>query len=174
MKQKLHHVEKRRRRQGKTDYKARKGLLSSSMPRLVVRKTNCYIISQIVESSEAQDRVVASANSKLLEKYGWKLSKKSVPAAYLTGFILGSKLKGRGQSQSQNQNVILDIGLARSTKGSCLYACLKGAIDAGVKVLYSPKVLPDNARVVGKHISQDVEKKFEEVKNKILEKVELK
>ena len=38
---------RRRRLQGKTDYKARLAMLKSGKPRLVVRKTNHYIGSNI-------------------------------------------------------------------------------------------------------------------------------
>jgi len=71
----------KRRRTKKTDYKARLALLKSGFPRLVVRKTNRYVIAQIVRSKEAQDAIVCSANSKELLKYGWPFSLKSIPAS---------------------------------------------------------------------------------------------
>jgi len=44
---------KRRRRENKTDYKARKKMLESGETRIVIRKTNRYFIVQVVESYEA-------------------------------------------------------------------------------------------------------------------------
>ena len=39
---------RKRRRQNRTDYKARIALLKSEKPRVVVRKTNRYILSQLI------------------------------------------------------------------------------------------------------------------------------
>jgi len=75
---------KRRRRENKTDYKARRILLTSGLPRIVVRRTNKYYILQAVESDEAQDKVLATITSKDLLKNGWDAkaggSLKSIPA----------------------------------------------------------------------------------------------
>ncbi len=106
-------VPKRRRREGKTDYRARIALLKSGKPRVVVRKTNRYIIAQLVKSKEAQDSVAIGVTSKHLLKYGWPQelsgSLKSIPASYLTGYLLGKKMLKINESKA-----ILDIGLARS------------------------------------------------------------
>ena len=105
------------------------------------------------------------------------------------GLIIGNKNKGK--------EAILDLGLQRSIKGSSLYAVAKGAIDGGLKLNVSEKVLPSEERVKGKHISEyskllkknketyekqyskhikqsvdpeEIDKKIEEIKNKILDK----
>ena len=54
------------------------------------------------------------------------------------------------------------------TKGSRIYAALKGVIDSGVNVPHTPDILPSEDRIRGKHISEDLEKIFEEIKNKIV------
>jgi len=80
------------------------------------------------------------------------------------------------------------------TKGSRIFACLKGAIDAGISVPFSENILPNKERISGQHIVKYAEsskatekyqkifsdyikknldisqmsKIFEEVKNKIL------
>lgn len=130
---------RRRRREGKTDYKARFGMLKSGIPRVVVRRTNKYIISQIIISDVAQDRVVASFNSKDLMKNGWpeklKGSLKSLPAAYLTGY-------GLGKNSKDYKEGILDIGLQRNISKSRLYAFVKGLIDSGFKIPMNEEVLP--------------------------------
>ena len=133
-------VQFRRRRQNKTDYYARKRLLESGLPRLVVRKTNRYIIMQIVESKEAQDKVICSTNSKELIEYGWQNpeSIKNLSASYLTGYLCGLKALKKGIKKA-----ILDAGLIISTKGSRIYASVKGAIEAGLNVPCSKEVLPE-------------------------------
>jgi large subunit ribosomal protein L18 len=55
-----------------------------------------------------------------------------------------------------------------STKGSRIYAALKGVLDSGIKVPYSEEILPSEDRIKGRHISKDMEKQFEDVKNKIV------
>lgn len=159
-------IAKRRRREGKTDYLARLKLLESGLPRLVIRKSNLYIYAQIVESKEAQDFVIVGATSKELEKYGWKFSKKNLPASYLTCFLLINKLK---KKKKKLDKAILDMGLNRSIKGSRIYACLKGALDAGLDIPHNSKMLPKEERIKGFHINQDVEKNFEDVKKRIRE-----
>src|SRR3990167_5932925 len=94
---------KRRRREGKTDYRKRLVLLTGQATRLVVRKTNRYIILQLVESKQAQDRVIATISTQSLLNNGWPAEKagslKSLSAAYLAGFALAKKMhsqiKGR-------------------------------------------------------------------------------
>ena len=64
-------------------------------------------------------------------------------------------------------NAVLDIGLNVSTKGSRIYAALKGAIDSGLKIPHNKDILPDEKRIKGNHISADIEKMFDSVKAKI-------
>jgi len=86
---------RRRRYERKTDYKARLALLKSGKIRLVIRKSNRYITAQIVESNDAQDKVLAGLSSKTLIGKGWPANSsiKNLAAAYLTGYLLGHKLK---------------------------------------------------------------------------------
>ncbi|HEX55286.1 MAG: 50S ribosomal protein L18 [Candidatus Altiarchaeales archaeon] len=162
-------VKFRRRREGKTNYKKRLNLLKSNRPRLVVRKSNRYINVQIINYNPDGDVVVASANSKELDKFGWEFYKCNTPSAYLTGLICGY----RGISRGVN-NAILDIGLYRSVKSSRLYAALKGAVDAGLNIPFDKDMLPSEERISGRHIAEyreikDIEVKFNDVKNKIIE-----
>ena len=134
-------MKRQRRLQAKTDYKARLALLKSGEKRLVVRKTNKYIIAQIVETAQAQDKVVIGINSKDLLGKGWPKEKegslKSLQAAYLTGFTL-CKLA----AEKKIKSAILDIGLNRNVAKSRIYAVLKGAIDAGLSIPHNPESLP--------------------------------
>jgi len=153
----------RRKREGKTDFRARKNLLMSGKPRLVVRRTNKYMIAQIIKSDAAQDAVIIGVNSKKLTEMGWKGSFKNIPSAYLTGILLGKKSIDAGIKEA-----VLDIGLYRSTKGSKIYAVLKGCIDAGLSVAHSEDILPSEDRVSGKHINEKLASEVEKLKKKIL------
>jgi len=130
---------RRRRRAGKTDYKARLGLLKAEKTRLVVRKTNTYILAQLAESETAQDHILLGFSTKDLLSKGWpeekKGSLKSLSACYLLGFLIGKKAK--------DKEAILDIGLNRNIHKSRIYSIVKGAIDAGLKIKVNPEVLPD-------------------------------
>lgn len=156
-------LDKKRRIENKTNYRKRLVLLKGRVPRLVIRKTNRYIIMQIIESKDAQDNVLFSANTKELLKHGWPEDKagslKSIPASYLTGLLLGKKAKGI------KENVILDTGLIPNTKGSRIYAAVKGVSDSGIKINYDEKVIPSKERIEGKHT--EIGDVFMKVKNKI-------
>lgn len=139
----------RRRREGKTDYKLRLGLVRSGKPRAVVRTSNKYVYVQIVEAQPSGDVVRASASSKELAKLGWKGGTGNLPSAYLTGALAGRRALTKGIKEA-----ILDIGLRPSTKGSRLYAALKGLTDAGLEVPHSEEILPSTARLGGAHIAE--------------------
>jgi large subunit ribosomal protein L18 len=150
----------KRKKQGKTDYATRMNLLKSKTPRLVIRKSNRFIIAQIVESKEAQDKTISYANSKELSKEGWTFSFKNVPAAYLTGILIAEKAKSKGIKKA-----ILDLSRYTSSKASKLYAVAKGAIDNGLEINCDEKVFPSQNRIYGEHT-----KNSEKIK-KIIEKL---
>lgn len=96
---KRYQVKYRRRREGKTDYRARKRLISQdknkySSPkyRLVVRFTNRHCICQIVYSEIVGDKVMAHANSAELPRYGLTAGLKNYAAAYCTGLLVARRL----------------------------------------------------------------------------------
>jgi len=177
MKRKTSNLQKRRKREGKTNYKKRIRLLLSNKPRLVIRPSLNNISAQIVEYHQKGDKIIASANSKELDKIGWKFSKGNLPAAYLTGVLAGINAKEKGIKEA-----ILDIGLSTPTKGSRIFACLKGVIDSGVNVPASKEIFPSEDRIKGEHIAKhassiktkenidltQIPKTFEEIKNKII------
>ena len=140
-------VAQRRKREGKTNYRKRLKLLQSSKLRLVVRPSLNNILAQIVEYDTKGDKVLVSAHSSQLTAFGWNFHKGNVPAAYLTGFLVGTKAKAKGLKEA-----ILDIGLRTPTKGSRLFSCLKGAIDAGLDIKSSEEIVPNEDRILGKHI----------------------
>ncbi|MDH3382374.1 MAG: 50S ribosomal protein L18 [Flavobacteriaceae bacterium] len=137
----------RRKREGKTNYKKRLKFLQAGKPRLVIRPSLKNITAQIIEYNPQGDKTVVSVHSRELDKLGWKFNKGNIPAAYLTGVMLGKKAAEKGIKEA-----ILDIGLASPVKGSRAFACLKGVIDTGVKVPVSEEILPKEDRIKGDHV----------------------
>ncbi|MBI2545334.1 MAG: 50S ribosomal protein L18 [Candidatus Aenigmarchaeota archaeon] len=155
----------KRRLEGKTDYDKRLELLKSGMPQIVVRKSLKYIKAQVTDFDSKGDKTLSSANSKELKKLGWNFAYDNIPAAYLTGLLLGKK------SLKNNVNeVVLNAGLYPSVKGSRIYATVKGALDAGLKVSVDEEILPSEQRIKGEHITKfkNLPMEFEKVKQKIL------
>jgi len=166
---KRYQVKYRRRREGKTDYQARKGLITqdknkfnSPKYRFVVRFSNKDVIAQIIYSKIVGDIVVTAAYShELAHNYGLKVGLTNYSAAYATGLLLARRhlkkvgLDGKydgvveatgedfnveeldGQSRPFRAN--LDVGLARTTTGSRVFAALKGATDGGLNIPHSTK-----------------------------------
>lgn len=155
-------IQHRRRRELKTNYRNRLALIKSNKVRLVIRKRLDNISVQFVEYNPEGDRTLASAFSPELKKFNWSFSTGSIPAAYLTGLLAGKKAK------SKIKEAVLDIGLHTSTKGSRIYAALKGVLDVGIVVPHSQEILPNENRIKGLHIKGDVSKVFENVKSKIM------
>jgi len=143
----------RRRKEGKTDYKARKAFLLSGKPRLVARSSINNMTAQIVVAKPNGDEVLVAAHSReLSKKYGWKAPRGSIPAAYLTGFLCGLKAKNQ-----KIEAAILDIGTYPPSKGARVFAVLKGVLDAKVDIPYSEGKLPDEKRIKGEHIAKYAE-----------------
>ena len=67
--------------------------MKSEKSRLVVRRSNKYLITQLVNYDEAGDKIVAQFNSISLKKKGWKHSCANVPAAYLSGLEIAKMAK---------------------------------------------------------------------------------
>ncbi|KON32469.1 50S ribosomal protein L18 [miscellaneous Crenarchaeota group-1 archaeon SG8-32-3] len=138
----------RRRREGKTDYQARKALVLSGKPRLVVRNTVKNVIAQMVVAKPYGDEVLVTAHSRELKKQRWKAPTGNIPAAYLTGLLCGLKAQTKGVEEA-----ILDIGLIAPTKGAKIFATLSGVLDAGVDVPHSEEKMVKE-RIEGKHIAE--------------------
>lgn len=143
----------RRRREGKTNYKCRRKLIMSKLPRLVVRKTNRNFIAQLVVATVIGDIVIASAHSReLRKKFGWLGSLNNLPAAYLVGLLCGLRAAAKGVERA-----ILDIGLHTPSKGAAVFAAMKGFVDAGIEVPHDESILPDESRIRGEHIAKYAE-----------------
>jgi len=163
---KRYQVKYRRRREGKTDYRARKRLVAqdknkynSPKYRLVVRLSNKDITCQIAYAKIEGDYVLAASYSHELKRYGMSVGLTNYAASYATGLLLARRLltnlkladkyQGNTKVDGNDYNVeeledgpnpfraYLDVGLARTTTGSKVFAALKGACDGGLEVPHS-------------------------------------
>jgi len=101
---------------------------------------------QILKPEITGDKVIASAHSRYLVAKGWKGSRKSIPASYLTGYLAGKKALTKGAT-----NAILYTGTRRYTDR--VAAALKGIIDAGLEIPADPKTFPVDERINGEHLT---------------------
>merc|ERR1712238_127766 len=137
----------RRRRQGKTDYYARKRLVVNDKDkydtkkyRMVVRLTNRRVLCSIVYSTLKGDMTIMGAESNELKKFGVPCGLANYAAAYATGLLLArrllkdksidTKFVGKTEADGKLYNVdtednerrpfkaYLDVGLARTTTGN--------------------------------------------------------
>jgi len=136
----------RRLREEKTNYKKRGTMLTGKRDFITVNITNQNTQVQILTPGMTGDKVVASAHSRYLLEKGWKGSRKSVPAAYLTGYLAGKKALVQGA-----KDAIMYTGTRRYTQR--MAAALKGIVDAGVKVPADEKTFPPNERINGEHLT---------------------
>jgi len=161
----------RRRREGKTDYYARKRLVfqekdkyDSRKYRFCVRRTCSKIITQVIHATLVGDRVIASAQSDELKRYGLKGGLTNYPAAYCTGLLCARRLladKGLADMYKGNNKVDgsyysvgdnmedrrpfkahLDVGLIRTTVGNRVFGAMKGASDGGLNIPHKDKCFP--------------------------------
>jgi large subunit ribosomal protein L18 len=155
---------KKRRAEGKTDYYARKNLIKSDIPRIVIRKTNRYLVMQVVTTKESQDKVMITLSSKELLKKGLNEkiagSLKSLPASYITGLLMAKKIK-KGE-------YIVDMGMAINHSGGRIYAAVKGLVDGGIKVRANPEIFPSEDRLSGEHMKKEIREEFDKLKKTIL------
>jgi large subunit ribosomal protein L18 len=140
----------RRRAEGKTNYHKRMKLLKSKKLRAVIRASNNHIIVQIIQSKIGGDKVIVSAHSKeLISKFEWNANTGNIPAAYLTGFLAGTRAK------KQNvQEAILDLGIFYHRNR--VLAAFKGMLQSGIEIPYNEAFFPDNIEeiITGSHIEQ--------------------
>jgi large subunit ribosomal protein L5e len=171
---KRYQVKNRRRREGKTDYYARRRLIQqdknkydSKKYRLVVRRTNKRIITQIIYATIQGDRVLAQADSFELKRFGVEAGLTNYASAYATGLLVARRLlsnlgmadlyqgvtdvngelfdiydKGVKEGERRPFKAVLDVGLVRTTTGNRVFGALKGAVDGGLFVPHNEKRFP--------------------------------
>jgi len=171
-------VKFRRRREGKTDYYARKRLVvqdknkyNTPKYRMIVRMSNKDITCQIAYARLEGDRVVAAAYSHELPRYGVKVGLTNYAAAYCTGLLLArrvlkqlnldgqyegnTEINGELFSVEDNDDgpgafrACLDVGLARTTTGAKIFGAMKGAADGGLDIPHSEKRFPGYDKEAG-------------------------
>ncbi|MEM3403873.1 MAG: 50S ribosomal protein L18 [Nitrososphaeria archaeon] len=138
----------RRRRKGKTDYRLRKRLVVSRLPFVSIRISNKNVLVQLVKAGPNGDTILGSIFSKQLQKLGWPFSKKSLPACYLCGLMLGSKMKDK-----VNSKVVIYMGVKPYITGSRASAVIKGLIDGGLMVEAGRETFPEEKRLNGSQIA---------------------
>jgi len=143
----------RRLREGKTNYRRRYAMLVGKRDFITVKISNENILVQIHKPQLRGDKVISSAHSRFLLGKNWKGSRKSISAAYLTGYLAGKKALGQGI-----KNLILYSGIDRYTQR--MAAALKGVVDAGIEVPVNSETFPSEKRIKGEHlkVKNDVEK----------------
>jgi len=168
---KRYQVKFKRRREGVTDYYARKRLIfqdknkyNTPKYRMVVRFTNKDIVAQIVYARIEGDMVVCAAYAHELPRYGVKVGLTNYAAAYCTGLLLARRLLKKfnldqtyeGQVEADGEDfyvedvdgapgafrAYLDVGLARTTTGARVFGALKGAADGGIDIPHSNRRFP--------------------------------
>ena len=132
---------------------------------VTVQISNENTLVQIHKPEIAGDKVLSSAHSRSLLKQGWKGSRKSIPAAYLTGYLAGRKALAQGVKSG-----VLYVGTRRYTQR--IAAALKGVIDAGLEVPADEETYPSEDRNAGKHLKDANE--IEKVKSAIDGEVKVK
>lgn len=172
---KRYQVPRRRRREGKTDYYARRKMIAQDKSkynnrkyRYVVRFTNKRVIIQVVYATIVGDHVATAADSTELKKYGIDVGLTNYAAAYATGllvarrtlqkFQLDSIFSGKEEIDGEEYHVeqeaddrrpfkcILDVGLRRTTVGARLWGALKGGVDGGLHIPHTQKSFPGYRR----------------------------
>lgn len=168
---KRYQVKFKRRRQGKTDYFARKRLITQDKNkyntpkyRLVVRFSNRDITCQVAYSRIEGDKILCAAYSHELPNYGIKVGLTNYAAAYCTGLLLARRLLnklgldklyvGTTEVTGEEFNVeavedgpgafrcYLDVGLMRTSTGARVFGAMKGAVDGGLNIPHSTKRFP--------------------------------
>lgn len=96
---KRYQVQYRRRRQNKTNYRRRRGLVKQDKRkfnapkwRFIVRISNRDIICQVACARQTGDQVLCAAYSHELPRYGLKVGLTNYSACYCTGLLLARRL----------------------------------------------------------------------------------
>lgn len=155
----------RRRREGKTDYRKRRGMIVGRTPFLAVRISGRYVYAQILRATPQGDLTLCSSSSRNLMRFGWKGSAKNITSAFLTGYHLGKVAKGK-----EVNDVVLYSGVGRFVHGSRIASVVKGAKEAGLEISIGEDSLPEDDRIKGLHV-KDYAKKLETENNQKFGKV---
>ena len=180
----------KRIREDKTNYRKRSAILIGRQLFVTVKISDQNVAAQVLRTTPTGDIVIVSAHSRELAEHRWKGGFNNLPACYLTGMLLGKKAL-----EKEVSSAVLYIGKSHFT--SRVAACMKGIVDAGVRMPVSEESLPDEDRISGHHIAdysnilkenekeynsrfsailknglkpEDYPSHFEEIKNRILDR----
>ncbi|RWR92842.1 60S ribosomal protein L5 [Cinnamomum micranthum f. kanehirae] len=146
-------VKYKRRREGKTDYRARIRLINQDKNkyntpkyRFVVRFTNKDIITQIVSASITGDTILAAAYAHELPRYGLEVGLTNYAAAYCTGLLLARRVlkilelddEYEGNVEATGEDYSVEAADTRRPFRALLDVGL-GALDGGLDVPHSDK-----------------------------------
>ena len=151
----------RRIREDKTNYRRRKPILISKNYFAAIRVSNQNIQIQVVKPTIKGDAVLIYAHSRELIKKGWKGSRKSLPACYLTGLLAGTK----AILKNINECILYTGKRHYSPK---IAASVKGLLDAGITIPIEEETIPKEENLNGKHIAdyaKDLKEKDYELYN---------
>lgn len=164
-------VKFKRRREGRTDYYARKRLVvqdknkyNTPKYRMIVRFSNKDIVCQVAYARIEGDKIICHAYAHELPRYGVKVGLTNYAAAYCTGLLLARRLLnkfGLDTIYEGNDNIdgdeylvesedgkpgafrcYLDTGLARTSTGAKVFGVMKGAVDGGLEIPHSTRRFP--------------------------------
>ncbi len=153
-------VHYRRRREGKTDFSKRLALVKSGKTRMVVRRSNKNVLVQFINFDPKGDKTLLTVNgAHLVKHYKWP-SKRNVWTAYLAGLVAGKMAHKKGVKE-----FVFDMGMYPSSKGSVLYAALKGAADSGLKTSFKVEMVPEKKLT---NPPEKVKSLFGQVKSKVI------
>ena len=147
-------VKFRRRREGKTDYKARQALViqdknkyATQKYRLIVRFTKRDIVAQVAYATIQGDIIVSAAYAHELPEYGLKVGLTNYSAGYCVGLLIARRVLTKfgladtyegveeidgepyrveeEDGEKRPFRVVLDTGLKRTSTGSKCFSVLK-------------------------------------------------
>ncbi|KAH8052454.1 5S rRNA binding protein [Aureococcus anophagefferens] len=187
---KRYQVKYKRRREGKTDYRARKRLITQDKNkyntpkyRLVVRFSNKYVTCAVHSSELVGDKCIATATSKELGRYGLKVGLDELyegntdPEGEVVKTEVGKKEYYVEELDDDKRpfKCILDVGIQTTTTGNRVFGALKGATDGGLDIPHNYKRFPGydkeskefdaeamKDRIFGAHVSEYMEKLMDE------------
>ena len=148
-------VSYRRRREGRTNYAKRLSLVKSGKTRLVVRRSNTGLVVQFINFDPKGDKTLLTVNNAHLAKHKWP-AKRNKWTAYLLGYLAGKLAAKKGVKE-----FVFDMGMYVPSKGSILFAALKGAADSGLETNFSDEKIPNL------EVPDQYKKAFDEVKAKL-------
>jgi len=161
-------VKYRRRRHGKTDYRARRYMIAKDKNRyctpkfrLILRFSNKNISCQAAYTTLSGDKICCHAYARELPNYGLTVGITNYSAAYCVGllcarrclssFALDKIYSGVDSVTGTDSKLepvnagprpftlIIDTGLKKTSTGSKIFGILKGALDGGVKIPHNEK-----------------------------------